>query len=349
MRLSTVIVRKDAAAVVKTQDHDLVDLVVNEVSLVTEPAILTDAESKNHAGFQVVKLDVPEEERIATAFGKAFEPRAEEDFDSVRKRLADVVRKKLLAETGDTETYYMSALKIWKDRALMGFWWEDDAPTLAAEQRVAYYHAYYTQDPSTKDFTVTRIAPLLVTMTEATPQEAADSAAADAAEDAAELEPVMESAPEVAPVADPPVASEVAPEAGSTVEQSTPEPEAAAPEADPPAAPEQRVAIQDVVAKLAAAGTAFVLKVVDGQMLLEVGAATEAVVKTAEPAPDVAALRIEKLALEKERDELRQRVAKSNADDPLLASEVNRTSEAKAADTYFGRVVAAGIAQTIIV
>ena len=61
----------------------------------------------------------------------------------------------------------MSAMKVWADKVLMGFWWEDDAPTLAADARVAYYHAYYTQDPTTK--------PLLLLAEDLTIIEATDS------------------------------------------------------------------------------------------------------------------------------------------------------------------------------
>ena len=59
-------------------------------------------------------------------------------------------------------------------------------------------------------------------------------------------------------------------------------------------------------------------------------------------------------ALERERDELRQRVAKTNADEPLLvvetaSSETKNLNKHPGGDTQFGRFVAAAIEQTILV
>lgn len=345
------VVLKDVTAEIKSQDHELVDLTVNEVSLVTEPAILTDEESKNHAGFQVVKLDVSEEERAAAALKKAFEPRENEDYDALKKRLCEAARKRVAAETGDVEALYMSAMKVWSDKVLMGFWWEDDAPTLAADARVAYYHAYYTQDPTTKDFAITRVVPLVVTMAEKSPNDPAPAMSSDPSPDA---EGTDSGAPNVSVEVEVEMASELAASTDGAAPEVSPE---AAPAEATPAAPavEEKLSVADMVSKLASSGQPFVLKMCDGKVSVEVGqpAAVEPVSKSADTT-ETDKLRTEKLALERERDELRQRVAKTNADEPLLvvetaSSETKNLNKHPGGDTQFGRFVAAAIEQTILV
>lgn len=162
--IETTAILKDAIEQSFKGPHHLEDLVVDEVSLVTEPAILSDAESKAHAGFTVVKSGNKEPE-VPEAILKSLGLREGEDLGTAVQRLAAVCKVQLMALTGDTETFYMSPLKIYADKVVMGFMWGDDALSLCNEGKVGYYACYYGQGDK-GDFTITQVCKVVMSMAE---------------------------------------------------------------------------------------------------------------------------------------------------------------------------------------
>ena len=175
--------------------HHLEDLVVNEVSLVTEPAILTDAESAAHAGFTVVK-SAERQEPVPESVRKSLSMREGEDLATATRRLAAACQVKIAADTGNQDALWMSPLKVYADKVVMGFWWEDDALTLALEDRTAYYACYYAQAEDGA-FVISRVAPVKVAISEVeakAPMKKDAEPAAEAEVPSAEAEPVAEAA-----------------------------------------------------------------------------------------------------------------------------------------------------------
>lgn len=331
--------------------HRLEDLTVDEVSLVTEPAILTTEESKAHKGFIVAKLG-DDNDRVPEVIRKAVDTLDGEDLGAAVQRLAMVCKKRLLADTGDADTYYMSALKVFKDRVMMGFWWEDDAASLASSGRVAYYNCYYTQDSVTKEFTVTRSAGLVVSMQETATPQAKNLEAAPEVVAEAPTEPPPEAAPEAAPEVTPEAraveaASEVTPEA--VVETS---PETPVSEVTPEAAPEPTTKVADVLASLVAIGKSFEVDVsVEGKTMIRVveKSAPQASPPVTEQT-EVVQMRAELEKALKGQDELRKKLAKTISEDPPTGQEISVQRDAQPPQQQqlnpFGQLVAAGIAQT---
>lgn len=340
--------------------HRLEDLTVDEVSLVTEPAILTTEESKAHKGFIVAKLG-DDNDRVPEVIRKAVDTLDGEDLGAAVQRLAMVCKKRLLADTGDADTYYMAPLKVFKDHVMMGFWWEDDAATLASSGRIAYYNCYYTQDSVTKEFTVTRSAGLTVTM-----QETAVSTAKNVEDVVPVAEAPTEPPPEVPAVEAAPaeVAPEVTPETPAV--EAAPEAPAAeaapAPEVTPEVAPEAPVVeaaaepttkVADVLASLVAIGKSFEVDVsAEGKTTIRV---VEKSVPTPPPAAatpettEIERMRQERDSALKVQDELRKQLAKTLSDDPPTGQEigVQRDNQQPPQQlSYLGQMVAAGIAQT---
>lgn len=133
-------IAKDAVRVEKARRHRLSNIDPEEVSLVTEPAILTEAESRNHEGFTVIKNadDLPE------FVSKFFASSEGEVIGDVITRLLDTIRKKILVKTGSTQDYYVDAIRIYRDRVLMGPKFVD-AVMAAESANPLYYMATYTQ------------------------------------------------------------------------------------------------------------------------------------------------------------------------------------------------------------
>lgn len=135
-------IAKDAVRVEKARRHRLSNIDPEEVSLVTEPAILTEAESRNHEGFTVIKSanDIPE------FVSKFFASSENEVVGDVINRLLDTIRMKLLVKTGSTQDYYVDAIRIYRDRVLMGPKFVD-AIMAAEAANPLYYMASYIQRP----------------------------------------------------------------------------------------------------------------------------------------------------------------------------------------------------------
>lgn len=344
--------------------HRLEDLTVDEVSLVTEPAILTTEESKAHKGFIVAKLG-DDNDRVPEVIRKAVDTLDGEDLGTAVQRLAMACKKRLLADTGDSDTYYMSALKVFKDRVMMGFWWEDDAASLASSGRVAYYNCYYTQDSVTKEFTVTRSAGLVVSMQEtAAPQaknlEVAPEVVAEAPTEPPPEVPSVEAAPEAVPETAPEAAPETAPEtpAVEAAPEVTPEavvetsPETPVSEVTPEVAPEPTTKVADVLASLVAIGKSFEVDVsIDGKTTVRV--VEKSAPQVSPPVTEqteIAQMRTELEKALKGQDELRKKLAKTISEDPPTGQEIGVQRDAQPPQQQqlnpFGQLVAAGIAQT---
>jgi hypothetical protein len=243
---------------------------------------------------------------------------------------------------------------------MMGFWWEDDAATLASSGRVAYYNCYYTQDSVTKEFTVTRSAGLVVSM-----QETAVSTAKNVEDVVPVAEAPTEPPPEVPAVEAAP--AEVAPEVTPETPAVEAAPEAPAPEAVPapdvaPEAPvveatavEPTTKVADVLASLVAIGKSFEVDVsAEGKTTIRV---VEKSVPASAPPPAAAApetteierMRQERDSAIKAQDEMRKQLAKTLSDDPPTGQEigVQRDNQQPPQQlSYLGQMVAAGIAQT---
>lgn len=133
-------IAKDAVRVEKARRHRLSNIDPEEVSLVTEPAILTEAESLNHEGFTVIKNadDLPE------FVSKFFASSENEVIGDVINRLLDTIRKKILVKTKSTQDYYVDAIRIYRDRVLMGPKFVD-AIMAAEAPNPMYFMATYTQ------------------------------------------------------------------------------------------------------------------------------------------------------------------------------------------------------------
>ena len=135
-------IAKDAVRVEKARRHRLSNIDPEEVSLVTEPAILTETESRNHEGFTVIKnaADVPE------FVSKFFASGEDEVIGDVINRLLDTIRKKILVKTGSTQDYYVDAIRIYRDRVIMGPKFVD-AVMASESEKPLYYMATYSQLP----------------------------------------------------------------------------------------------------------------------------------------------------------------------------------------------------------
>ena len=203
-----VCILKDAEAITKAfkGPHHLEDLTVDEVSLVTEPAILTEAESQAHAGFTVVK-NHSEASRVPEAISKALSLRNGEDLMTSVQRLAAACRLKLM-ESGNSDGFYMYPLKVYQDRVVMGYMWGDDALSQSESKAVHYYACYFTQGADSKDFEIVKCNPMKVAMSELA-VEPTTNTGTDLAQKSLD-ESVIEVAPEVTPEAAPVV--EAAPE-----------------------------------------------------------------------------------------------------------------------------------------
>lgn len=326
--------------------HKLQDLIVDEVSLVTDPAILTSAESAAHSGFVVVKSD-RHPAKIPEKVVKALSLRPGEDIASSVSRLAAACRTQLLAHTSEEDCYFMSALKVYDDKVVMGFWWEDDALDLSTKPDYVPYWACYYSAGEDGSYKVDRIAPIKVTISEVaeTPQMT------DAAEDPAGASVEM-SAPEVdvAPAVEPPPPVEVVAAPGD--EAAPAEVEAAEPAAPGNATSEQvgdpapvveasaeaptspSVDLTSVIRTLAEAGASFSVEFgASGAPVIHANVAkssTVVVERPAAPSDDVSAL-VKELREQREvADQLRRRVAKSYGDDANdAAAPINESGGAR--------------------
>ena len=337
--------------------HRLEDLTVNEVSLVTEPAIITPEESAAHKGFTVVKLDDPSD-HVPEFIRKAVDTLDGEDLGAAVQRLAAVCRKRLLMETGDAETYYMSPLKVFKDHVMMGFWWEDDTASLAASGKVAYFNCYYTQDATTKEFSVSHCAGLVVSMQETAAAQVKN--AESVAEVAPEIvEPVIEAAAESEPAPAEPEAPAAEP-AAETVKVDEPIAEVPAAEAAPEVAPvveatavEPTTKMSEILLALVAIGKSFEVDVnPEGKTTIRVVEKSTPPAQPADGQSELERVRIERDAAVRGQDELRKRIAKTVSEEPPSEQEIGEIRKnVGGSDTEvstFGRVVAAGVAQTQI-
>lgn len=270
-------------------NHRLRNLKVNEVSLVTEPAILSDEESKAGSGWYVVK-SAGGDQMIPEDIAKMFTLREGEELLAARERLANACRLKLVTETKDQQTFWMDPLMVYTDHVVMGYWWYLSLEDIRA-QKPMYFKCYFSQSED-GEFTIDRVAPIQVSMSEvaapadddteddlvermdaadAKTEKSVDLAPAEAAasepdqpvvaevEQSAEgaPEPEPEVAPEAAPEAAPEDASEPSVERSSAPEIPESQPEAAqAPEA-PMAAEDPKPSQAELIKTLLASGAAF--------------------------------------------------------------------------------------------
>lgn len=206
----TVAVQKMA----EPRNHRFTSLKVNEVSVVTEPAILSQAESDGGVGTVVVKNAEDFQLRLPENVSKAFSVGDGEDLWEVVKDLMNVVRMSLTTHLGDPDAYWdYHAAKVTGDSVLMTSWWDDP---YAGNTR-AYKCAYSRGED--KAFKVDGINEMQLALVPAEPaQKSADPEPATDPEPAATAEPT----PVAPPVVDPPQAPE--------------EPAAAAAEPAPPVA-----------------------------------------------------------------------------------------------------------------
>lgn len=151
------------------EPHRFSDLVVNEVSLVTEPAILSQQESDDGVGFPVVKS--VDEVHIPDAVAKAITPRDGEDYMSAIQRCINACKLKAMVELNDGDLYWMDAVKIGADSVILADYWGDPF-----SDSYVSYKCTYTQNES-GDFEVTGIEKLKIKWV------LADEPAEDAKED----------------------------------------------------------------------------------------------------------------------------------------------------------------------
>lgn len=144
-------------------NHRLRNLKVNEVSLVTEPAILSDEESKAGAGWYVVK-STGGEQLIPEDIAKMFTLREGEELLAARERLANACRLKLVTETKDQQAFWMDPLMVYTDHVIMGYWWYLSLEDIRA-QKPMYFKCYFSQSED-GEFTIDRVAPIQVSLAE---------------------------------------------------------------------------------------------------------------------------------------------------------------------------------------
>ena len=186
------------------EPHRFSDLVVNEVSLVTEPAILSQQESDDGVGFPVVKS--VDEVHVPDAVAKAITPRDGEDYMSAIQRCISACKLKAMVELNDGDLYWMDAVKVGADTVILADYWGDPF-----SDSYVSYKCTYAQNES-GDFEITGIEKLKIKWVLA--DEPAEDAKEDdvpdttkAAEAPAAPAVVTEEAPpvEAAPVAAAPV------------------------------------------------------------------------------------------------------------------------------------------------
>lgn len=144
-------------------NHRLRNLKVREVSLVPEPAILSDEESKTGSGWYVVK-SAGGEQMIPEDIAKMFTLREGEELLAARERLANACRLKLVTETKDQQTFWMDPLMVYTDHVVMGYWWYLSLEDIRA-QKPMYFKCYFSQSED-GEFTIDRVAPIQVSMSE---------------------------------------------------------------------------------------------------------------------------------------------------------------------------------------
>lgn len=144
-------------------NHRLRNLKVGEVSLVTEPAILSDEESEAGSGWYVVK-SAGGDQMIPEDIAKMFTLREGEELLAARERLANACRLKLVTETKDQQTFWMDPLMVYTDHVVMGYWWYLSLEDIRA-QKPMYFKCYFSQSED-GEFTIDRVAPIQVSMSE---------------------------------------------------------------------------------------------------------------------------------------------------------------------------------------
>ena len=214
------------------RNHRFKALKVNELSIVTEPAILSQEESDGGVGTVVVKSAEDHQLRLPEAVVKAFSIEDGEDVWETVKDLMNVVRMSLTTHLGDPDAYWdYHAAKVTGDSVLMTSWWDDP---YSGNTRA--YKCTYSR--SEKTFKVDSIVEMQLALVPSEPaQKSADPT----------LEPTPEVAPEVTP------ASEPTPEATSK-DQESPPADPPAPVVQDPPAPE--VSVADAVKQAVAAALA---------------------------------------------------------------------------------------------
>lgn len=100
--------------------HRFLDVDVEEVSLVTDPAILSAEESEDGVGIPVIKVET---ERPAPEWTKKVTLREDEDVFSWVSRLVKQARTFMTVKAEDPEAYWFSAVKIMEDFILFADIW----------------------------------------------------------------------------------------------------------------------------------------------------------------------------------------------------------------------------------
>lgn len=214
------------------RNHRFKALKVNELSIVTEPAILSQEESDGGVGTVVVKSAEDHQLRLPDAVAKAFSIGGDEDVWEVTKDLMNVVRMSLTTHLKNPDAYWdYHAAKVTGDFVLMTSWWDDPY----SGNTVAYKCSYSREE---KAFKVNSIDELQVTLSPvASSQKSADPAPESTPEVAPEVTPTPEPTPEV-----------------TNKDQETPPADSPAPVVQDPPVPE--VSVADAVKQAVAAALA---------------------------------------------------------------------------------------------
>lgn len=342
--------------------REVVDLIVDEGSLVTHPALLTAAEETRGDGFTVVRsAGTPLAREKLSRF---FAGKPGETMSSAMKRLADACRCSILAATENPDSYWMSPLNVVAGVVTMGYYWVDVEEAVNSDVPL-YFECAYSQDAATQAFKIDRVTPIVVEM------RRTEFVARSAAEPPVEsVEPaVVEPAPEApaveAPSAVEPAAAEVAPEPAVPVADTDPapaappEPEmrATPPVAAPEVAPVQRSeSLGELVERVAKSGVPFKLVYANGQatVVTEPAAVERSAPATApEPAVPVVDLQVENARLTRELEVARRESARPVSEEisreaaPLYdPSSPVRPAGASPENEPLNRVLAACAAQT---
>lgn len=170
-------------------NHRLRNLKVDEVSLVTEPAILSEEESKAGSGWYVVK-SAAGDMQIPEAIAKIFTLREGEELLAARERLANACRLKLVTETKDQQTFWMDPLMVYTDHVVMGYWWYLSLEDVRSEKPL-YFKCYFSQSED-GEFSIDKVVQIKVEMREDSSDASSDaesvSRSAEADEEDADAE-----------------------------------------------------------------------------------------------------------------------------------------------------------------
>lgn len=99
----------------ESRAHRYSFLKVNEVSIVTEPAILSQKEADDGVGFPIVKFQDPNPEQKF----KGTDLREGEDLTNWLDRLVSDARLNLAVATNDGDNYHFSPVKVFSDYVIM--------------------------------------------------------------------------------------------------------------------------------------------------------------------------------------------------------------------------------------